>query len=148
MRARRALREAAETAVLMVVVLIAALVVAPRVLSTDVPLAVVASYSMEPSLRLGDLILVNGAAEPRLGDVIVYVSPRGSLIVHRVVEVRETLQGIRYITKGDANLAPDADPVPAERVKGRVDLVVPYVGVARLALERFIQGVRGSPGRG
>ncbi|MEM2677071.1 MAG: signal peptidase I, partial [Thermofilaceae archaeon] len=77
------------------------------------------------------------------GDVIVYVSPTSGLIVHRVIKVQETLRGTEFITKGDANLAPDAEPVPAQRVKGRVDIVIPYIGVVRLAFERLLQGLRG-----
>jgi len=142
-RTRRAFREAVETIVLVAVTLILAFIVAPRVFSTDVPLAVVASYSMEPALRLGDLIVVNGAKTPSVGDVIVYVSPTSGLIVHRVIKVQETLRGTEFITKGDANLAPDAEPVPAQRVKGRVDIVIPYIGVVRLAFERLLQGLRG-----
>lgn len=140
MKPQKVVKEAVEIIVLVVLTLVASLVIAPRLLTTDVPLAVVASYSMEPVLRLGDLILVNGAVQPSVGEVIVYESLSGSLIVHRIVEVRETLHGREIITKGDANVVRDA-PVPIQMVKGRVDLVVPYIGVARLALGKLLRGL-------
>lgn len=126
---------------LVVIAAVGVLVVAPRVLSTDVPLAVVASYSMEPTMHVGDLILVNGAVKPVIGDVIVYVKPNGELIVHRLVDVRETLRGLEYITKGDANPGFDA-PVPAYAAKGRVELVVPYLGTIRLIFQRLLDALR------
>ncbi|MCX8180553.1 MAG: signal peptidase I [Thermofilaceae archaeon] len=112
--------------------------VAPRALETDAPLAVVTSWSMEPTLHVGDLIVVKGTHEPEIGDVVVYVKPNGELIVHRLIEIRHTLAGVEYITKGDANAWPDP-PVYPNQLKGKVILVVPYIGVLRLFFEKIIQ---------
>lgn len=111
----------------------------PKLLGTDTPLAVVTSWSMEPTLHVGDLIVVSGREQLRTGDIIVYVKPSGELIVHRLVEIRETALGTIYITKGDANPFPDEPPVGPERVKGKVVLVIPYLGVVRLLAEWAIR---------
>jgi len=113
---------------------IALLLGVPRLLGTDTPLAVVSSWSMEPTLHVGDLIVVSGRETPRVGDIVVYAKPFGELIVHRLIEIREGVQGTLFITKGDANLNVDP-PVDPSRVKGKVVLVIPYLGAIRLIVE-------------
>jgi len=122
------------------VALIAAVLIlgVPRLLGTETPLAVVTSWSMEPTLHVGDLIVVSGREQPKVGDVIVYVKPNGELIVHRLIAVEETAWRTVYITKGDANPYPD-EPINPERVKGKVVFVIPYLGVVRLFVERLIR---------
>jgi len=111
---------------------------APRLLDTDTPLAVVTSWSMEPTLHVGDLIVVSGREPPRVGDIIVYAKPTGELIVHRLVEIRKGVQGTFFITKGDAN--PHVDPpVDPNKVKGKVILVIPYLGAIRLFVEKILR---------
>lgn len=110
---------------------------APRLLGTDTPLAVVTSWSMEPTLHVGDLIVVSGREQPKVGDVIVYMKPNGELIVHRLIAIKEAAWGTVFITKGDANPYPD-EPIETGRVKGKVIFVIPYLGVVRLFFERLI----------
>ncbi len=122
---------------LTVVVIIALVKASPIILCTDTPLAVVSSWSMEPTLHVGDLIVVANWGDIKVGDVIVYVSGHGALIVHRVVAVRHSASGILYVTKGDANPSADVMPVPPSRIKGKVILVFPYIGVVKLLFERL-----------
>ncbi len=102
-------------------------------LNTELPLAVVSSWSMEPTLHIGDLIIVRGV-EPKVGDVVVY--SRGKYIVHRVIAKSETTDGFTVITKGDANTYPDGR-ISYKQVKGKVVIIVPYVGVLKLLSEKF-----------
>jgi len=95
---------------------------APKVLG--VFSAVVTSGSMEPEIRVGDLIVARESGSYRTGDVAVYLDDAGYLITHRIVE--ETQAG--YIFQGDANNAADSAPVPAEMIQGKVFLVIPAVG--------------------
>lgn len=87
---------------------------------------VVATGSMEPAICVGDIALVldtdPGALEA--GDVIQYRCD-GYTVVHRVVEVSG--DGT-FLTQGDSNNAPDANPVSGGQVIGRVVLVVPKIG--------------------
>ena len=111
------------------------------ILNTPIPLAVVSSYSMEPTLHVGDLILVIGvdSSSINIGDIIIYFD-RGEPIVHRVIDVK-VVDGIRrFLTKGDANSMPDRNPnnphiwVPEDSIAGKVVLVIPYLGVVSLAV--------------
>ncbi|RLE78202.1 MAG: signal peptidase I [Thermoprotei archaeon] len=102
-------------------------------LNTELPLAVVSSWSMEPTLHIGDLIIVRGV-EPEIGDVVVF--SRGKYIVHRVIAKSETTNGFIVITKGDANTYPDGR-ISYKQVKGKVVMIVPYVGVLKLLSEKF-----------
>jgi signal peptidase len=131
-------RDLAFDVAVLALVVVALIFGAPRLLNTDTPLAVVTSWSMEPTLHVGDLIVVSGREPLRIGDVIVYAKPNGELIVHRLVAVEEGLRGTLFITKGDANPGVDA-PVDPGRVKGKVILVIPYLGTLRLFVERLIR---------
>ncbi len=104
------------------------------VLNTELPLAVVSSWSMEPTLHIGDLIVVSGI-EPEIGDIIVY--SRGKYIVHRVISKSEAKDGFSVVTKGDANAFSDGS-ISWRQIKGKVVLVLPYIGVLKLLSENFI----------
>jgi len=100
-------------------------------LGTPIPLATVSSYSMDPTLHVGDMIVVVGDNTYRKGDIIVF--ERGSnLIVHRLVRI----VGNKYITKGDANPMEDLRPVERDKIKGKVFFIVPYLGVLSLIHSR------------
>lgn len=95
---------------------------------------VVRSGSMEPMIQTGGMVLVRAvpAADVRVGDVVAVQRPDGIRVTHRVLSAR--LEGARVVLqlKGDANDAPDPDPV-AVTGAGRVVWAVPLVG--RLSTE-------------
>jgi len=77
--------------------------------------------SMHPWIRAGDLITV-GPADPaqlKRGDVIVFESAAGRLIIHRLVAVRAGEAGLTLVTRGDAGAANDP-PFGVGRIVGRV----------------------------
>jgi len=105
------------------------------------PIAVVSSYSMEPTLRVGDFILLTGAACQTVqpGEIVVYVARNpmwhGSWIIHRVHQKTERSCGL--ITWGDNNPVPDqavGEPPVANNIVGKVALTVPYIGVFPLVV--------------
>lgn len=85
---------------------------------------VVLSGSMTPTLRVGDVVFVESGA-PQVGDVITFHAPSGSLVTHRVVEVRDA----SFVTKGDANSANDPREVPADQVVGKLAFKIPAWGL-------------------
>ncbi|AUX10389.1 signal peptidase I [Halalkaliarchaeum desulfuricum] len=92
---------------------------------------VVLSGSMEPAISVGDVVIVDDVEAEAIqeNDVITYV--RGgeeTPTTHRVVEVLEEDGQLAFRTQGDANDEPDATPVPAEQVNGKVILTFPYIG--------------------
>ncbi|MEM4717454.1 MAG: signal peptidase I [Desulfurococcaceae archaeon] len=96
---------------------------------------VVSSGSMNPTLNIGDLVIVcNTCKDLNTGDIIAYISKWG-VIVHRVVEVDENQNYV--ITKGDANSYVDPDPVPFKYVVGKVLLRIPALGYPAILIHRI-----------
>ncbi|KYH39794.1 MAG: S26B, signal peptidase I [Candidatus Bathyarchaeota archaeon B26-2] len=113
------------------------------ILRTEYPLETPISGSMEPTLRIGDLLVVQGGlnpedikAEPDTGDIIVFRKPGnpGEFVVHRAI--RKFQKGDRYyfITKGDNNARPDNWVVPEENIIGKVVWVIPMLGYVKIYL--------------
>jgi signal peptidase len=103
--------------------------------------SVIATGSMEPMIKPGDVILVKkikdmeGINSLKVGDVMQF--KRGSiLITHRIIEVKESKkEGVRYLTKGDNNSGPDSTMVKPEDIKGTIVYVVPKIGWLTLLIK-------------
>lgn len=94
---------------------------------------VVTSDSMSPEIDAGDVVIVTerDPGEIEEGDVITFAPPGDDdrRTTHRVVDVETDDDGQRqFITQGDANDNPDAQPVAADRVIGEVTFTIPYFG--------------------
>ena len=78
------------------------------------PFVVVEGRSMIPTLYNGDIVIVYKPPpqDISVGDIIVYKSLEGRLVIHRVIEVKTCGDSYCYITKGDNNLLPDNEMVP------------------------------------
>ena len=95
---------------------------------------VVLSGSMEPTLSMGDLLIIAEQDCYAVDDVVVFQSNRIA-VVHRIIEIREeTVEGeegeeiqMIAITQGDANNTPD-DPIQLSQIKGTVVMSIPLVG--------------------
>jgi len=116
------------------VLLLASLVVVVPAASGSTPYTILTS-SMEPGLPPGTLVVVKPIepTEIRIGTVITYQLDSGepAVVTHRVVEIQSpNLPGgdPSFITKGDANSAPDADPVMTVQLRGAVWYSVPLIG--------------------
>jgi signal peptidase I len=119
------------------------------------PFYVVASDSMVPNLKVGDLLMVQHASSSspspssfnslKVGDIIVFKSPgvredtgQPEVIVHRVKQIYITPQGERVLrTKGDAN--PHSIylidyPILSNNYIGKVVFIVPGVGLVARAI--------------
>lgn len=86
--------------------------------------AVVISGSMEPEIRLDDMVIVHRQETYTVGDVITYESGN-AVVTHRIIA--ETADG--YTTKGDANNTADDHPVSKDAVLGKVVGVIPGIGL-------------------
>jgi len=119
-------------------------------LNTKTPMVVVISGSMEPTLYKGDLLFLkgkdpstikNGTIEGKEGDIIVFdarglpgwINVPNDPIVHRVIDKKYD-NGWFFLTKGDANLAPDNAWVPESRILGIVSGKIPYIGWVKILL--------------
>jgi signal peptidase len=91
---------------------------------------IVKSGSMEPGIRTGSVVAVKPADEYRIGDVITFRTGRDEPTTHRIVEIRNENGSESYVTKGDANNAPDSSAVRENEIIGKVLFSVPYAGYA------------------
>lgn len=94
---------------------------------------IVLTDSMYPEIQSGDLIICHSAdpEEVQVGDTIAFFDPAGngtSVVSHSVVKVMEDDNGISWVTRGIANNADDATPVPAENLVGVYQTRLPGVG--------------------
>ena len=88
---------------------------------------IVASGSMEPNYKVGSVLYYKevDVRDIKVNDVITFMTVTDSNVTHRVDEIVEG----GFVTKGDANLSPDAEVVTFDKVKGKVlDFNIPIVG--------------------
>lgn len=101
---------------------------------------VIRSGSMEPTLRIGDVVLAEQvpAHELRPGDVVTQPG-RGGMesMTHRVVSLRQRGSELRVSTLGDANEVGESWTVGTDDLVGRMRWTVPWIG-------RIATGVRTS----
>ena len=91
--------------------------------------SVVLSGSMEPTLSVNELVIVNEQSNYEVDDIVVY-QDGNMLVIHRIISTDEN----EIITKGDANNVAD-EPISASDIKGKAMLNIPFVG----ALIRFLK---------
>jgi signal peptidase I len=105
----RVLWRAVSLAFIGAVVVAWALTLRPQVLGGPAVFVAVRGSSMLPTYVHGDLVVVESAAQYRIGEVVAYRVPAGQvgagkIVIHRIVGG----DGIRGFTlKGDHNTAPD-----------------------------------------
>lgn len=124
--------------ILSVVALVLVAPVAAHLLAAVVPGVgsyVVRGASMEPTIPAGALVYVAATGDYGVGEVVTY-SREGRTVTHRIVD--EVDGG--YLTKGDANDAPDTDVVAHEAIIGEVVWWVPGYGLllGTVAANRYL----------
>lgn len=102
------------------------------VLQTKTPVVAVFSNSMVPTFYRGDMILVFGEKNVKVGDVVVFDSPDKKYpIIHRVYEIKDG--GI--VTKGDNNPSTDEgrwSVIPLDKIYGKAFLKIPILGWVKM----------------
>lgn len=94
---------------------------------------VVRSGSMEPTIPIGSIVIVDRAARsPTIGTIASFREPDGSVVTHRIVGIEVG----RYVTRGEANLSVDAERRPPATVYGTVVASVPLAGYAVHTLQQ------------
>lgn len=86
--------------------------------------------SMEPNIKIGDLIIVKLTKNINEGDVIVYEDENKAVICHRLIKKDKE----KLITKGDNNNSED-DPIYIEDVIGKVIKRIPKIGFVQKNLK-------------
>lgn len=99
-------------------------------LSSKYKLFVVQSGSMEPSIKVGDLIIINKQDGYRYkkDDVVTFRDATNRTVTHRIIEIEKRAGKDFYSTKGDANRTEDIDFVSQNNIVGKVILTIPKGG--------------------
>jgi signal peptidase I len=86
--------------------------------------------SMQPAIPLGAAVISARTAPDaiRVDDIVTIRAENGVVYTHRVIEVDASEPDVWLRTKGDANTAADAAPVPVTSVVGVVDMTIPLAG--------------------
>jgi signal peptidase I len=94
----------------------------------------VLSGSMEPTIHVGDIVVVRQIAplDARVGDVVTFRDPadRDKLITHRVRKMSVANGVVSFETKGDANTSVEHWKIANEGTIGLVMYRVPKLGYA------------------
>lgn len=75
----------------------------------------VASGSMQPAIKVNDIVVVSKKSFYNKGDIITFKNDSNEYVTHRIVDIENDL----YKTKGDFNNASDK-PISKESIVGKV----------------------------
>ena len=84
--------------------------------------SVVLSGSMEPELKVNDLVIIKKQKSYQSDDIIVYQDD-DLLVIHRLIEIN----GENAITKGDANEVNDPE-ISTAQIKGKMVMHIHFIG--------------------
>jgi signal peptidase len=115
------------------IVLIALLlVVSAFPITGNIKVLTVLSGSMQPEIKTGSVVIVRPVQDYKINDIITFgpFSKTKPPTTHRIHDIKVVNGQPIYITKGDANNAPDTREIQKKDVIGKVLFDVPYVGFA------------------
>lgn len=135
----RALLNGLSLGVLLLILAIGALTIVIPAVVGGMPLSVLTG-SMRPNLPPGTLVVTRPVPveDIAVGDVITFQieSGRPEVATHRVIERAVGSDGeVRFTTQGDANNAPDPEPVREVQVLGEVWYAIPHLGWVNQAID-------------
>lgn len=88
---------------------------------------IVLSGSMEPTLNIGDMVIVKDTKDIKIDDIISF-RVKNSVVTHRVFEIYKEDDKEYYITKGDNNNEADTELLNKKDIEGKFVFKIPYIG--------------------
>ncbi len=85
---------------------------------------IVVSGSMEPTINIGDIVIVRESDDIKVNDIISF-KLNGSIITHRVKEINANG---KIITQGDANNTIDGEGLSLDDIEGKYAFKINKVG--------------------
>ena len=103
----------------------------------------IASASMYPYLKIGDLTLIKkcNANDIETGDIIQYKMNDYS-VIHRVINIDQHDGEFIFTTKGDNNKSEDKLPVREDQLLGKVIFKIPYVALPTIWIHNLNSNVQ------
>lgn len=97
------------------------------------------SFKLSNGFRKGDLIIIFGVKNVKVGDVIIFNGGRSNPIIHRVI----SLNPIQ--TKGDHNQAQlnEEKNISQDQIIGKAVAKIPYIGWIKLFFVEIMNKLRG-----
>ncbi len=117
-------------------ILISMIVVFSLMLILGYRFLVITSTSMEPTLKVGDLVVVSNSHDISEGDIIAFIIG-SKIVIHRVVEVTHESGSMKYYTKGDALDHRDPWKINAGECLGKEILIIPGMGILLVYMIMF-----------
>ncbi|MCX6761203.1 MAG: signal peptidase I [Candidatus Nealsonbacteria bacterium] len=115
-----------------IVVIALLLIVSTFPITGNFKVLTVISGSMEPAIKTGSVVVVKPENDYKIGEMITFgpYSKTKAPTTHRIYDIKVVEGQVIYITKGDANNAPDGREIQKKDVVGKVLFSVPFVGYA------------------
>lgn len=88
----------------------------------------VQSGSMEPSIRAGDVVVIEKLDEYFENDVVTFVDDEGRRVTHRIIAEKKVGGKKSFSTKGDANRSGDRGEIEEGDILGKVIWTIPKLG--------------------
>ena len=91
---------------------------------------IVQSGSMEPAIQTGSVVIIKPEKNYKIGDIITFgkATKFKEPVTHRIHDIKIVDGNPIYITKGDANNAPDQKEIQKREIIGKVLFHIPYLG--------------------
>ena len=129
------------TAIIVVIALFLIITIFP--ITGNYKVFVVQSGSMQPAIKTGSVVVVKPVAEYKIGDIITFgkISKTQTPTTHRIYDIKQGDGGKKnnkFITKGDANNAPDRKEIFQGEIIGKVLFSIPFVGYVVSATQKPI----------
>ena len=105
---------------------------------------IIYSGSMRTALDVGDVVIISEVLidDIQEGDIIQYrVENMTMPIIHRVYDISGEGDTKVFITKGDANNAPDSDPIIPDQITGKAVFNIPKIGWIPIAIKSLINKI-------
>lgn len=93
----------------------------------------VQSGSMEPTIKIGDIIVIQRKSSYKKNNVVTFRGPENRLVTHRIVEEKQVNtkdpdKQVLFVTKGDANRSEDEALITNPDILGEVIFTIPKLG--------------------
>jgi signal peptidase I len=92
------------------------------------------SWNLRGGLEKGDIVLIRGAKNLKIGDIIIFNANQANPIIHRIISIQTANGQSIYSTKGDNNqdqLAIEKN-ISQSQIIGKATLRIPKLGWLKL----------------